>query len=63
MQRFFIVAAVVLANESLFFVLSAFSLFQISYSEFHIQNTGFLLRQSFNYVAGCAVRKRNVQEI
>ena len=65
MQRFFIVAAVVFANEGLFFALSAFSfpLFQISYSEFYIQNTELLLCQSFNHVAGCAVRERNIQEI
>lgn len=65
MQRFFIVAAVVFANEGLFFALSAFSfpLFQISYSEFYIQNTELLLCQSINHVAGCAVRERNIQEI
>ena len=63
MQRFFIVAAVVFANESLFLSCPLFPLFQISYSEFHIQNTGFLLRQSINHVAGCAVRERNIQEI
>ena len=62
MQRFFIVAAVVFINESHFFALSAFSfpLFLIPYSEFYIQNSEILLRQTLNNVACGAVGERNV---